>query len=97
MGFMVPASLFIVSCGVLFTCSRILNVDNAGRMNLNWCTSAVRKGNTVKNHNTFDREYGNQKKASKNENDRESPIAQIQLTTAGTLLGYNDDTEGDPL
>ena len=38
-----------------------------------------------------------QKKGRKNEGDKESPIAQIQLTTSGTLLAYNDDTEGDPL
>ena len=35
--FIVPASLLILSCGVLFTCSRILNVDNSGHMNLDCC------------------------------------------------------------
>ena len=93
-GFMVPASLLIVSCGVLFTCSRILNVDNAGKMNLNCCASNADK--KLKNKNTFNKEF-KQKKGRKNEGDKQSPVAQIQLTTSGTLLGYNDDTEGDPL
>ena len=35
--FIVPASLLILSCGVLFICSRILNVDNSGHMNLDCC------------------------------------------------------------
>ncbi len=32
MFFVVPASLLILSCGVLFLCSRILNIDNTGHM-----------------------------------------------------------------
>ena len=36
--FIVPASLLIVSCGILFICSRALNVDNSGHMNLDCCT-----------------------------------------------------------
>ena len=30
--FMVPATILIISCGSLFLCSRILNIDNAGHM-----------------------------------------------------------------
>ena len=37
MFFIIPASLFILSCGVLFTCSRCLNVDNSGHMEMNCC------------------------------------------------------------
>ena len=93
MGFIIPAGLLIVSCGVLFTCTRVINVDNAGRMNLSWCTEAVRKSKGVKNKGREpDKEYSKQKKASQNENRSE-----IQLTTSGTLLGYNEDTEGDPI
>ena len=91
-GFMVPASLLIVSCGVLFTCSRILNVDNAGRMNLNCCARSNNK--KPKSNNTFEKEFKEKRKKTDGE---VSPVAQIQLTTSGTLLGYNDDTEGDPL
>ena len=32
MFFVVPASLLVVSCGVLLLCSRILNIDNTGHM-----------------------------------------------------------------
>ena len=32
MFFIVPASLLVVSCGVLLLCSRILNIDNTGHM-----------------------------------------------------------------
>ena len=32
MFFVIPASLLILSCGVLFLCSRILNIDNTGHM-----------------------------------------------------------------
>ena len=91
-GFMVPASLLIVSCGVLFTCSRILNVDNAGRMNLNCCARSTDK--KPKSNNKFEKEF----KEKRKKHDAEvSPVAQIQLTTSGTLLGYIDDTQGDPL
>ena len=97
-GFMVPASLFIVSCGVLFTCSRILNVDNSGKMNLNCCRKKDSLDKKSRNKNNLDKQLKPKKmKGVKSENDKESPIAQIQLTTSGTLLGYNDDTEGDPL
>lgn len=41
--FLVPACLLVVSCGVLFTCSRVLNVDNAGHMNMDCCGN---QGNT---------------------------------------------------
>ncbi len=36
--FLVPASLLVVSCGVLFTCSRVLNVNNSGHMDMNCCS-----------------------------------------------------------
>ena len=97
-GFMVPASLFIVSCGVLFTCSRILNVDNRGKMNLNCFRRAA--DSKPKNKNTFHKEFSTQKKkGGKNDKAHEPPVAaQIQLTTSGTLLAYNDNnTEGDPI
>ena len=35
--FIVPAALLVMSCCVLFTCSRSLNVDNSGHMNLDCC------------------------------------------------------------
>ena len=92
-GFVVPASLLIVSCGVLFTCSRILNVDNSGRMNLHWCTTAMRKRKEGKNEKPFGKDYTQKQK----KNEDESAVTQMQLTTSGTLLGYNDDTGGDPL
>ena len=38
MFFTIPASLFVLSCGMLFMCSRILNVDNSGHMNMKCCT-----------------------------------------------------------
>ena len=35
--FVVPASLLVVSCGVLFLCSRVLNIDNTGHMAFRKC------------------------------------------------------------
>ena len=35
--FVVPAALLVLSCGVLFVCSRVLNVDNSGHMNMECC------------------------------------------------------------
>ena len=35
--FMIPACVLIVSCGSLFLCSRILNIDNAGHMVFRGC------------------------------------------------------------
>ena len=67
-GFLIPASLLILSCGVLFTCSRILNVDNDGRMSIECCKKQT----------------------------QQKP-QEMQLTTSGTLLGYTDEIEGDPL
>lgn len=67
-GFLIPAGLLIFSCGVLFTCSRILTVDNDGRMAIDCCKERPKKER-----------------------------AQMQLTTSGTLMGYSDEIQGDPL
>lgn len=37
--FIVPASLLVMSCGVLFFCSRVLNVDNSGHMSMEFCNT----------------------------------------------------------
>ena len=36
--FIVPATLLITSCGFLFICSRVLNVDNSGHMSMECCS-----------------------------------------------------------
>ena len=38
--FVVPASLLVLSCGSLFLCSRVLTIDNAGRMRFDCCDDA---------------------------------------------------------
>ena len=98
-GFLVPASLLIVSCGVLFTCSRILSIDNAGRMKMeNCCKTAGSSGSGTgaRTGNFFQRAFGKNEAANIGRRG-DAPVAQIQLTTSGTLLGYNDEIEGDPL
>nr|XP_040575165.1 LOW QUALITY PROTEIN: uncharacterized protein LOC121124116 [Lepeophtheirus salmonis] len=35
--FVVPSCLLIISCSVLFICSRVLTVDNSGQMNMECC------------------------------------------------------------
>ena len=39
MFFTIPAGLLIVSCSFLFTCSRVLNIDNTGHMIMRCCGS----------------------------------------------------------
>ena len=43
--FIVPAALLIMSCCVLFICSRILNVDNSGHMNMECCNQPEMSSN----------------------------------------------------
>ena len=79
-GFLIPAGLLIFSCGVLFTCSRILTVDNDGRMAIECCKSSDKLA---------DKKSDSQKKRLKQ--------AQAQLTTSGTLMGYSEGSQGDPI
>merc|ERR1712062_75956 len=43
--FVVPAGLFVMSCGILFACSRALNVDNSGHMKMECCAQSDMSSN----------------------------------------------------
>lgn len=86
LGFVVPSGLLMISCGILFACSRILSVDTNGRMNLDCCGYSAKATQDKVPPEKPARTGQTTALALKKSRSRDQAGAQAQLTASGTTL-----------